>query len=115
MRPTFLTLSFALATSLGAPAPAGMPFFYRGPGEPWWEDESRILKADEGIIRGFVRDVPRREPARTGSDEKRRILRPVLRRHTNGVKTRWWWGHEVFSGTADPGPPILEIEVDSVR
>ncbi|MHC4940739.1 MAG: hypothetical protein ACYTHK_17500 [Planctomycetota bacterium] len=95
------------------PAPRGVPFFYRGAGEPWWDGGDRVVRADEGIIRGFIVDGDATEPARTGDSEPTRLLRKLMRRHApNG---RWWWGKEAFSAGPDPVVPIVEIEAASVR
>jgi len=98
------------------PAPAGVPFFYRGAGDPWWRDGARTLVADRGVIRGFVRDEAPREAAREGDSESRRSLRPLFRSQVPaGAEPRWWWGLEAFQGGNRPVVPILEVEVGGVR
>ena len=98
------------------PAPEGVPFFYRGPGDPWWSGSDRIVRADEGIIRGFVRDLPRSEPVRSHDSEPRRSLAKVIRSQVGeDVKPRWWWGVEAFQVDGKRVWPIVEIEIDAVR
>jgi len=97
-------------------APPGVPFFYRGAGDPWWDGPGRVLLAGEGIVRGFVRDVDPVEPLREGGSEMRRILRRVFRSQLPGdADPRWWWGTEAFQGGNRPVKPILEIEAGRVR
>ena len=98
------------------PAPAGVPFFYRGAGDPWWADGDRVLRAGEGIVRGFVRDAEATEPVREGSTERRRILDRIFRSQLpKGAEPRWWWGPEAFHGGAESPTALLEIEAGAVR
>ncbi|MHC4450691.1 MAG: hypothetical protein ACYS0E_11250 [Planctomycetota bacterium] len=94
-------------------APEGVPFFYRGAGDPWWAGSDRILRADEGIIRGFQIDLPVTEPVRAGDSEPRRLLRKLLRRHA--PSGAWWWGLEAFQAGPDAVRPLLEVEAGPVR
>ena len=96
-------------------APPGAPFFYRGPGEPWWEGPDRVLRADRGVIRGFRRVEAASEPLSSGTTEERRELRPVVRRHISGGQPRAFWGPGVFRAGSEPAVPLLELVVGPVR
>ena len=91
-------------------APDGVPFFYRGAGDPWWGSSDRLMRADEGIIRGFLVDKERSEPAREGDSEPTRLLRKFLRRHA--PSGAWWWGREAFQSGAGAVRPIVEVEAE---
>ncbi len=97
------------------PAPEGAPFFYRGPGQPWWDSEDRILRADRGVIRGFVRDELGTAPKRMESGEDRRVLKPFFRKHVAGQNPRWWWGLEAFQCGVEEVRPLLVVDIGPVR
>jgi len=97
------------------PVPEGAPFFYRGPGQPWWDSADRVMKADRGVIRGFVRDELAEAPKRTESGEDRRVLKPIFRKHAKDLKPRWWWGLEAFQCGVEEVRPLLVVNIGPVR
>jgi hypothetical protein len=97
------------------PAPNGAPFFYRGPGQPWWDSEDRVLRAVRGVIRGFVRDELSNAPKPMESGEDRRVLKPIFRKHAKGRKVRWRWGFEAFQCGVEQVRPLLVVDIGPVR
>ena len=97
------------------PVPEGAPFFYRGPGQPWWDSADRVLKADRGVIRGFVRHEIANAPKRMESGEERRVLKPIFRKHASAWKPRWWWGLEAFQCGVEQVRPLLVVDMEPVR
>ena len=97
------------------PVPEGAPFFYRGPGQPWWDSGDCVLRADRGVIRGFVRDEIAEAPKRMESGEDRRVLKPIFRKHAIGQEVRWLWGLEAFQCGVEQVRPLLVVDIGPVR